>query len=211
MRIVMHEGTGTQIARDALTGLGVKVVIVDSLSLAESVRFDRLLLLGGPDIHPGMYGQRLTYANPTNKTRDRIEWTLARRAMVEQVPAMGICRGMQMLSVAHGATLYQDIEQDTGLIHPRTPETLHTLENVAEPLRRHLPKALKIVVNSRHHQAVATVPPWLDVVAESPDGLIEAVWRPGFLGVQWHPELMLPTQPAWLKLFRWLVNGLDAA
>lgn len=206
LTIALHEGTATETVVRVLKNLKTRPVVVDTLSLAETLNFDRLMLLGGADINPGMYGQRLRYANPADTKRDRIEWTLARRALVEQVPSFGICRGMQMLTVAHGGTLYQDIEQETGLPHPRRP---HLIENIDERLRRHLPRTLAMVVNSRHHQAVAQVPLWLDIVAESYDGLIEAVYRPGFLGVQWHPELMLEDDPAWLGLFKWFVKGLD--
>lgn len=66
----------------------------------------------------------------------------------------------------------------------------------------------RLEVNSYHHQAVAKVPHGFEVVAQAPDGVIEAIYRPGALGIQWHAESLVEDEPAWLDLFEWFLNGL---
>ncbi len=118
------------------------------------------------------------------------------------VPIMGICRGHQMLAISCGGSLYQDIQQETGRRHTFYTHPLHS---VKLPLKRHLASE---TVNSLHHQAVKTVPPGFEVMAYAPDGTVEAIWRPGMLGVQFHPELMIQQNAKWEKLFRWFLEGL---
>ena len=110
-----------------------------------------------------------------------------------------------MLAVATGGTLYQDIGIEAAKRgHSRTAG--HSLVNIVPPLTGYLPYTH---VNSYHHQAVKTLPPGLQTVAMSPDGIVEAIWRPGMLGVQWHPELLIGSQPKWESLFRWFMEGLE--
>lgn len=107
-----------------------------------------------------------------------------------------------MLAVAHGGTLYQDIFSFTGNDHPSMYD--HEL-TVKTTLRRHIPTNR---VNSLHHQAVRVVPAGFEVLARSKeDGIIESIYRPGYLGVQFHPELMYPSDKRWLKLFDWWYAG----
>jgi gamma-glutamyl-gamma-aminobutyrate hydrolase PuuD len=131
-----------------------------------------------------------------------IEWTLVRRALAMHVPIMGICRGHQMLTVATGGSLYQDIYTQTGR---KRGSYRHHLTSVKKPLARYLPTQ---VVNSLHHQSVKTVPPSFEIAALSQDGIVEAIWRPGMLGVQFHPELMYAQNNGWDKLFAWFLDGL---
>ena len=137
--------------------------------------------------------------------RDNLEWILARRAIQESIPTLGICRGMQMLAVASGSSLWQDVNQQK-----RSPNNhrkgQHRLTGVKSPLDGNIPSH---VVNSRHHQAIRNVPHGWKVVARSEDDdIAEAIYRPGFLGVQWHPEDMFRHEPGWAGLFRWWLNGL---
>lgn len=202
MIIASHPGTGTDIVADVLRKNGAHLQLVTNRSDAESVEFDGLILLGGSDISPFFYGQPSTYSYGANRERDIIEWVLVRRALSMQVPILGICRGHQMLAVACGGSLYQDITIETGASH----DGRHRLGKVSNPLAKHLPT---VHVNSLHHQAIKTMPPGFQVAALSIDGIVEAIWRPGLLGVQWHPELLYPANRQWSKLFRWFIAGLN--
>lgn len=140
-----------------------------------------------------------------DQARDKVEWVLARRAITERVPMMGICRGHQMLTIAHGGSLHQDMYTCLGLDHPSGKGVKHNVK-LFGPLADKVPTK---TVNSLHHQAVNTIPLGFDIAATSKDGVIEAIYRPGALGVQWHPELMLASNKRWATLFDWWLDGLD--
>jgi putative glutamine amidotransferase len=183
--------------------MGHDLEIVSHLSHAYTVDFDRLLLLGGVDVDPGYYNQVNMYSQRSHSERDRIEWALVRRAILAGIPIMGICRGCQMLAVAAGGDLYQDIGIQAGKkLHNGYSHSI----TVKKPLADKIPS---LRVNSYHHQAVKTVPKRFKVVARAYDGTIEAIWRPGALGVQFHPELMFDDEYRWIYLFRWLIDGLS--
>jgi gamma-glutamyl-gamma-aminobutyrate hydrolase PuuD len=205
MHIATHPGTGTETVKRIVESNGGTLHVVTHKEEAASVPLDGLLLLGGADISPFFYGEENTYTEYTDRNRDIIEWMLVRRAITANVPIMGICRGHQMLAVASGGSLYQDITAETGLVHSRG--YTHKLSGVDKPLAGHLPTW---TVNSLHHQAVKTLPYGFRATAHSKDGIIESIWRPGALGVQWHPELMITSDKRWIKLFHWFFDGLDA-
>jgi putative glutamine amidotransferase len=161
-----------------------------------------LLLTGGGDIDPVFYGEQrhdsITDAEPG---RDEFEIDLARRALDARMPILAICRGSQVVNVAAGGTLVQDIPSavQTDLTHTLdTPTTAIAHEVRIAPVSR-LGRALgpavtaagSCVVNSRHHQAVGRLGRGLEAVANAPDGVIEAIEAPEAdfcVGVQWHPE-----------------------
>ena len=185
-----------------------KIVRIETVKQAYNTSFDYLVLGGGVDIDPMFYGQeRSRFTQQPDSGRDLIEWILVRRAMTEDIPTLGVCRGFQMLAVAHGAALYQD----TSLVIPDSTinhrAANHKLIRVDELLREHIPS---IVVNSRHHQTLKTRPQGFKVVAKSPDGLTEAIWRPGFLGIQWHPEDLYGSDHRWARLFQWHIDSFGA-
>jgi putative glutamine amidotransferase len=200
--IVCHPGTGTETVKEVLGYWDADLQIITDRDAAGKVQFDGLMLLGGADISPFFYGETTTYSHARDHNRDIIEWILVRRAIAMHLPVMGICRGHQMLSIACGGSLYQDIYMETGRRHQHYSHPLHA---VKLPLKRNMPTD---VVNSLHHTAVKTVPPGFDVMALAPDGTVESIWRPGMLGVQFHPELMIDQRPAWGNLFRWFLDGL---
>jgi putative glutamine amidotransferase len=163
-----------------------------------------ILLPGGGDIDPSLYGQA---PHPTfsgaEPGRDEYEIELVRRALASDLPVFAICRGIQLLNVARGGTLIQDIPSQVpgALPHKREgsdrPFTLaHEvwLEKgslLQKLMSDSLSEAESCQVNSRHHQAVQTPGEGLVTVATAPDGVIEAVEDPMrrfCLGVQWHPE-----------------------
>lgn len=203
---ITYPGTGLDIVqsvfRTVLSDVTLKVVL--SIKEVDAMKFDGVLLLGGSDIAPRFYGEPKRYTGGTDDRRDAVEWTMARRALADNLPIMGICRGHQMLAVAAGGALWQDVKVQAKVRHIGA---FHDLVGVKAPLAAHLPAT---AVNSYHHQAVRTVPGGFSVQAMSPDGLVEAIWRPGALGVQFHPELMFPGNHAWVALFEWLVKGLKA-
>lgn len=191
---------------EALKTVGVedfRYVTPGSLSPEEiralASRAEGLVLCGGVDVAPELYGE--TAVNDTvevNPERDAMEWALLDGAREAKVPVWGVCRGVQVLNVYLGGSLWQDLpsQRPTDVPHSRdNPKDLlvHTV-HVLEP-ERPLGQLLATEtawVNSRHHQAIKKLAEGLVPVAESPDGLVEAVVldRPDWWvrGVQWHPE-----------------------
>jgi putative glutamine amidotransferase len=180
-------------------------------------RLDGLLLSGGGDVLPAFYGEDdsgLLWA--VDEQRDQTELTLARWALSEGLPLLAICRGTQVLNVAAGGTLIQDIA--TGVPDSLTHSTVavHPPGGVAHAARLVQGSRLsrlfgtgEIGVNSAHHQAVKDLGAGLVVTARAPDGVIEGIEAPDHpfcVGVQWHPETMLETQSRMLRLFEALVE-----
>ena len=163
---------------------------------------DGLLLSGGGDVSPLRYGEEpLRGLGSVSVERDEFEMALAIEARRRGMPIFGICRGHQLLDVAFGGTLYQDIgAQLSGAIEHDPPEDQavdefwHGIEVLPTSRRLGLPEGeTKILVNSFHHQGVKTLAPGLIATAISVDGLVEAFeaedggW---LLGVQFHPEAL---------------------
>jgi putative glutamine amidotransferase len=165
-------------------------------------RVDGVLLTGGGDIDPALYGAEphpsFEAAEPG---RDAFDIALVKAAVAANLPVLAICRGMQVLNVAFGGDLVQDIPTEVnGALHHdvREPRFAIAHEVWLSPtstlftlMKDDLEDGESCPVNSRHHQAVRHVGAGLEVVGTAPDGVIEAVERPGArfcLAVQWHPE-----------------------
>ncbi len=173
-------------------------------------RIDGLLLIGGGDVEPAEYGEeKLPCCGETNPLRDKMELYLCRRALTLGLPLFGVCRGLQVLNVALGGTLYQDIAAQfgTAILHPRhdAPKGLvHEVKTMDGTRLRAITGLPAFSVNSRHHQAVKALGRGLTVSAVSPDGLIEGIELPGspfVLAVQWHPESLSADRPEAQALF----------
>jgi len=162
---------------------------------------DGLLLTGGVDVEPALYGQARHPTVETDEVRDEYEMNLARLALERDLPVLAICRGVQVLNVAAGGNLVQDIPSavQTDLPHQITspknaiahPVTIEGGTCLAGLLAKRLDASRTIDVNSRHHQSVDRVAPEFVVSATAPDGVVEAIEKPGAafcVGVQWHPE-----------------------
>jgi len=137
--------------------------------------------------------------------RDELELYLVRRLVEEDIPVLGICRGIQVMNVALGGTLLADIPNHR---HAKSPALMHQVEWMRDG---RLPRVLGDCrrANSTHHQAVGRVAAALQVVAQAGDGIIEAVELPGArfcVGVQFHPERLLQVAPEFLRLFEALVK-----
>jgi putative glutamine amidotransferase len=183
-----------------------------------------LILSGGVDVAPALYGE-----NPhprvkhTDHSRDEFELVLLRQALVYDLPILAICRGHQLLNVAFGGGLLQHIDGDGHRADYGSegfPSRWHEV-TIREGSRLHaaldLPAgqagAASALVNSRHHQAVTCerLAPRLEVVARSPDGLVEGVESPAHrwvVGVQWHPERPEPQQDGFAELSALLFGEL---
>ena len=159
-------------------------------------RIDALLLIGGADVDPSTYGApRSELTERTYLARDEFEIALARAALDSDVPVLGICRGVQILNVARGGTLVQDLGEAGFDEHRPSRGRLDVLhEVIVEPgsLAAHLAGDGVVRVNSHHHQGIGALGEGAVVSARSPgDGLPEALEWPECryaLGVQWHPE-----------------------
>jgi len=173
---------------------------------------DGLLLSGGLDIAPTAYGALPSRkVNLVSRERDEFEIALARLARERGMPILGICRGLQLINVAFGGTLIQDIGAELPGAGGHYPEGLGFDEpyhyvTIGDPACR-LRAALgadRLLVNSFHHQAVRDLAPGLRITATSDDGIIEGFEGEGsfLVGVQFHPEGMTRRFPAFLGLFR---------
>ncbi len=159
----------------------------------------------------------LPFQTPSNAERDAFELALVDATRKRDVPLLGICRGIQVLNVAFGGGLLQDVDDQftTSLVHRQheigltRDDTSHTvtMSDAPNPLSP-LFGAQTLSVNSFHHQAVRDLAPGLRVIATAPDGLVEALFCPTMqfgVGVQWHPELLAQTHPHHLAIFAALV------
>jgi putative glutamine amidotransferase len=163
-------------------------------------KVDGVLLTGGLDVDPALYGEAPHATTETAPDRDRFEIPLSRKAVEADVPVFAICRGVQVLNVAAGGTLVQDIPSsvDSDLDHSIDVPKNHLAHAVRVTPNSRLASSLgpaarleTCPVNSRHHQSVGRVAPEFVVSAVSSDGVVEAIERPAStfcVGVQWHPE-----------------------
>jgi putative glutamine amidotransferase len=156
-----------------------------------------LILSGGPDIHPRRYGEEpLAGLGEVDEALDRMELLAAGLAIERDLPLLGICRGIQVLNVALGGTLYQDIASQVPDSICHTPKTdkavnTHTVRIEAGSRLNEIFGRREMWVNGKHHQAVKDLAPTLRIVARAKDQIVEAVEHPRqrfAIGVQWHPE-----------------------
>lgn len=179
-------------------------------------RLDGLLLSGGGDVDPDLFGELPHWdLGAVSPERDAFEIKLVLAMLEADKPVLGICRGIQLLNVALGGTLYQDLKSQyaNSLQHqqqaPRCCPT-HPVRMDAGSKLAYLSGSVQLRVNSLHHQAVRSVAPGLLAVAWAPDGVVEAVEETGgkyLLAVQWHPEVLWEEDGAAAALFRSFVEA----
>lgn len=179
---------------------GLEGVIVNAAASNESPQelvntFDGLIILGGGDIHPEIYGQCIENACSygMNPRADDFEISLVRSAVQAKVPLIGICRGMQVFNIALGGTLIQDIGLDTvhKVADDNTAMTEHSVRILSDTKLAAIFGEGQIDIRSAHHQAAEKLGNGLSVSAVAPDGIVEAIELNGDawgIGLQWHPE-----------------------
>ncbi len=181
--------------------------------------YDGILFTGGEDVDPMFYDETKKYASVrASRERDQFEFALLDRALERRLPILGICRGIQMLNVKLGGTLYQDLPEQMSLEHKQKGNRSQPLHGVTltDP-ESQLAGAFQgnCRVNSLHHQAIRRLAHGLKATAHSEDGLIEAVEAaeeyPFLMAVQWHPEEMTDV-PEQKKIFeQFLAKCREAA
>jgi len=185
----------------ALRSVGVEPVLIDASSDAQIEELDGLLLSGGTDLNPKLYGQEPRPENDApDDARDAMEQRLLAEALDRDLPVLAICRGMQLFNVAHGGALDQHVES-----HRQKGVTdAHAIEVQPGTKLAAVTRGAKTVVNSRHHQIVDRVGDGLVVSARSPEGYPEALERNDkrfAVAVQWHPEDLVERNPDAKRLF----------
>ena len=187
-------------------------------------RLDGLLIPGGVDMDPQTYGEERTpLVGALDPARDATELQLTRWAMADGLPVLGLCRGAQVINVAAGGTLFQDIAAEIPGAQPHDlyptkgfPRThlAHQVQLTAGTRLRDAFGADSAPVNSMHHQSVKRLGDGLVVSAVAPDGVVEAVELadPGkfVVGVQWHPEVFERNAPAVQSLFDQFISEAAA-
>ena len=202
----------------ALTKIDTLPLIIPVLSSRRILEqlfqmIDGLLLIGGPDIDPGRYNQAPAPGlRSVTPARDEMELQITRWALESDLPIMAICRGIQVLNVAAGGTLWQDLasQQPSAAKHdyfPGHPENLlaHTVAPISGSRLSAILGEGEVPVNSLHHQAIEKIGAGLRPTAHAPDGVIEAVEMNGsrwLIGVQWHPEWLVESDPRMEALFK---------
>lgn len=194
----------------ALDGSALRVIFA---------RLDGLLISGGGDVDPLHYGEEAcALVGDVDADRDQTELMLTGWAAETDKPFLCICRGIQVMNVAMGGSLVQDIptQVPNALIHmpdhivyPRN-HIAHHIQIDPDTRLREVISSDRAEVNSWHHQAVKRVAPRVRVTACAADGIIEAIELPGHrfaVGVQWHPEWLYDRQPEMLRLFEALVEA----
>jgi putative glutamine amidotransferase len=204
---------------------GEPIEVVPGVEKVEHIlaRVDGLMLTGGGDVDPRLYGEEpVATFEPAEEGRDAFEIELSRAAVASGIPFLAICRGMQVLNVAMGGTLIQDIpSQVQGALDHSIREPRHHIAHevwvakgskLATLLADHMEDGETCHVNSRHHQSVKRAAAGFDVTATSPDGVIEAMEKPDApycIAVQWHPENFWRTGE-FRELFEGLIQAANA-
>lgn len=187
---------------EALRRAGALPVLIppqpeNAAELVESL--DGILLAGGEDCDPALYGQERhpQVVDLLNERRQSNDLALAKVARERGIPTLGICLGLQVMNVASGGTLVQDIDSqvETEIQHASMPadRARHDVMVQEGTKLASIVPAVELNVNSSHHQAIADVAEGLRITAHAPDGIVEGLEdprHPFYVGVQWHPEDM---------------------
>lgn len=189
----------------------------ESVARAQMEQIDGLLLSGGIDVNPLIYGEEPhPDLGPIFPKRDTHELHLIQIARETNKPILGICRGLQLLNAAFGGSLYQDIPHmtNTEIQHSQKVQkhiSTHTVDLKQGTLLQEIFGTSTLLTNSLHHQAIKQLAPAFVVNACTKDGIIEGIEsreNPFILAVQWHPEMMIPYDPTMQKLFDFFIQAV---
>lgn len=176
-------------------------------------RLDGILFAGGNDITPELYGVEARFTKDNSRLRDECELYLLKKAEEKKLPILAICRGMQLLNIARGGTLYEDITEELpGKQNHEISLEAKSLEHIDHLLTLEKESQFAKIIdqetiraNTYHHQAVREVGKGLVVNAYAEDGIIEGIEDPSktfLIGIQSHPEAINQhAEPVWMKLF----------
>lgn len=205
-RVRVNEAYTWAVERTGMLPLVIPPIDDERLIADLVAAVDGVLLTGGEDVGPALYGADPHPATENaHRERDRAELLLLAAARESQLPTLAICRGLQLANVALGGTLVQDIPtQRPGPVDHAPPgrreQRTHTIHLETDSRLAAAIGASVISVNSSHHQALDRVAPGLSVSATAPDGIVEGAEWSGewwLLGVQWHPEELVATEEGW--------------
>ena len=218
-RVRLNSAYITALESAGLVPIVVPPLVGDDAALAIVSRVDGVVLTGGEDVDPSLYGQpRIAECGKSNISRDNTEIALVRAARELRKPVLAICRGPQLLNVALGGTLYQDIPSEIpgALEHNAKNDRssrVHAVDVESGSRIAGAIRATSLSVNSFHHQSIRDVADGLRVTASAPDGVVEGVestdegWW--VVAVQWHPEEMNDSPEPWDRgLFRAFADRL---
>jgi len=200
-------------------GIPILIPVTTNKAVLENIisHIDGLILSGGGDVYAPFFDEELhPSVNDYNIDRDQYDLALIHLATEQQMPVLGICRGIQILNVAFGGTLIQDIPSqvpDSKIVHSQTETrdvATHSVQINPESKLYQIVKKNDLQVNSFHHQALKVVATGFNAVAFSGDGIVEAIESnegKAILGVQWHPETMAAAgYTVMIDIFKYLVN-----
>ena len=202
-------------------------LIADDVDTLQEIfnRLDGVFITGGVDVDPSRYGEsKSPLCGVTDPDRDAVEIALLNHALARHLPILAVCRGIQILNVAKGGTLYQDVTSQVpaALKHdyfptpdrPSRKYLAHDITVRASSRLGHILGDTVVPVNSMHHQAIKELAAGLVPTAYAPDGIIEGVEGEGdqyLVAVQWHPEELTETQPGMRRLFTSFAEAAGAA
>lgn len=212
--------------RNAIEFAGGRVVVLaenydEEFLQIQLEQLDGLLIPGGGDIDPSLYGEEMNGTREPDIDFDKFEMEILEYCLEKKMPVMGICRGHQLINVYFGGTLYQDIpadyEQEDKLTHQvredgKIKPLFHKAYMEKEGLLYKLLEVEEIRVNSTHHQAVKDLAPGFKITARSSDGIIEAMEGTGegfIFSVQFHPERLVLEDPRFDALFYKLIEEAE--
>lgn len=198
----------------AVQAAGANPVTLDYDDDAQSIKtFDGVLITGGVDINPALYGERNTDSVNINDKLDAFEMSVIDVAIKNKKPIFGTCRGHQLLNVFFGGTLIQNVENCD--IHKREGEKDKVHDSIVEPnsFLYEIFGKKKLSINSAHHQAVKKIGDGFKIIQRSDDNIIEAFEHTSLpiYGVQWHPErtclsFASPNVADGLMIFKWFIS-----